>query len=170
MDKELRERRTQMAPNTDARTEAAIARIKDGGGLMRVPVDATDPDVALCDLWTEVLNLRQSHAEVAAAVREELAAVADKMRYKQIAQWIREQNAPDHDATLERIRQEAIEREAQKGISGQLFERIKAQGALEEATWWEHLAQEAHDAHPPYETCMYCDRIAALEKAAGGEK
>ena len=49
-------------------------------------------------------------------------------------------------------------------------ERLKAR--LNEAKWWEHLAQEAHEEHPPYENCLYCECIAELERelAALGEE
>jgi hypothetical protein len=42
---------------------------------------------------------------------------------------------------------------------------------LEEAKWWEHLVGNDPHAHSGDDRpCMYCERIAALKQAAGGQK
>lgn len=40
------------------RIERAIQRIRFGGGQMRVPAEATDPDVVLLDCMGEIVELR----------------------------------------------------------------------------------------------------------------
>jgi len=45
------------------------------------------------------------------------------------------------------------------------LEELLRKERLDEAKWWEHLSQESHEQHPPYENCMYCTRITELEKA-----
>ena len=51
------------------------------------------------------------------------------------------------------------------------LEGLLREARLDEAKWWEHLSQASHEQHPSYEDCMYCVRIAELEKArASGRK
>ena len=47
-----------------------------------------------------------------------------------------------------------------------LLDSHAAKERLAEAKWWEHLAGDSHDAED--EPCLYCERIAALEKAVNG--
>ena len=57
------------------RIEAAMHRVTNGEGQMRVPVEATDPDVVLYDCRREIERLR---AELAEATR-------DAARYRWLA-------------------------------------------------------------------------------------
>lgn len=53
----------------------------------------------------------------------------------------------------------------------QVLARYAAQERLEEAKWWEHLAQVEHEnaaSKCEPEECPYCKRIAQLERAAAG--
>ena len=49
------------------------------------------------------------------------------------------------------------------------LEGLLREARLDEAKWWEHLSQASHEQHPSYEDCMYCVRIAKLEKARANE-
>ncbi len=47
----------------DERIQRALDRIKDGAGNMRIPVEATDPDMVLTDCREEIERLRAELAD-----------------------------------------------------------------------------------------------------------
>jgi len=57
------------------RIEAAIERIKTGQGQMRVPVEATDPDVVLADCLAELDAARAREVELTDAIDSLIALI-----------------------------------------------------------------------------------------------
>lgn len=74
------------------RIEAAIERVKTGQGQMRVPVEATDPDVVLFDCLAELDAAREAvHyangvADLAIAMKHRDAAEAREAKLREAAQ------------------------------------------------------------------------------------
>jgi hypothetical protein len=66
------------------RIDVALRRVTSGEGQMRVPVEATDPDVVLHDCKREIERLRKELAEVG----------KDAARYR----WLRGDSCMDHSA------------------------------------------------------------------------
>ncbi len=64
------------------RIEVALRRVTNGEGQMRVPVEATDPDVVLFDCKNELAYLQQRIAELE----------RDAARYR----WLRGDSCHDH--------------------------------------------------------------------------
>lgn len=48
-----------------------------------------------------------------------------------------------------------------------LLDRFAAKARLEEARWWEHLVPDVDHTEAD---CVYCKRIAELERLAAGEQ
>lgn len=68
------------------RIEAAIERITHGQAAMRVPVEATDPDVVLADCQTEIERLRAGLRAVSDLI-DESHGVAGLHRNGDVAPW-----------------------------------------------------------------------------------
>lgn len=52
------ERRKNYERVTVERYKGAIQRIKEVAGMMRIPVDPTDPDIVMCDLYCDLENAK----------------------------------------------------------------------------------------------------------------
>lgn len=73
----------------DERIQAAIKRIQNGMGNMRIPVDQTDPDIVLAACQDEIDSLRDKLSTSYMAHDKQIEALKDR-----INRLIRQQSNP----------------------------------------------------------------------------